>query len=321
MLGSLVLLISLVFVGGLSCAQTSLSPHVVDRPYNGRRFFLEGDGRLALENMKTGERGMVVYRLPDGTYPPAVRREINEIFGLEGDPVVENISLRFVALLDYIQDQYGDGTKTIKMNSAYRAPDYNQRLRDRGGTVAKASTHMEGMAADLRIDGVDGRYLWESLRAKDCCGVGWYGGNAIHVDAADPRFWTGTTSKVRTDISENNKKILLRTDYDIYRPGETVHLELLRVTVFPFGVKRQAEWVALQDGNEKSLGFVTLQFSEESRDDCVMIHNRVEARALSVPLSGQNAASQGESYIKLEFCDKPSPEMPDSTLSNQIMIR
>ena len=132
-----------------------------------QRFFIEGDGRVTLSNPKTGHTATIQYRLADGTYPEEVQATVDELFGLSAYADVDHISMRLIALLDYIQDTFGDGTKTIRLDSAYRSPLYNEELRDKGRTVAKASTHMEGMAADITIPGVKGYLIWQQLRSKN----------------------------------------------------------------------------------------------------------------------------------------------------------
>jgi uncharacterized protein YcbK (DUF882 family) len=289
------------------------------------RFFLEGDGTIRLTNPKNGRSEEISYRGPDGSYSDEAHQQTNAVFGLEAKETLEDISLRFIALLDYIQDNFGEGRKVIQLNSAYRSPQYNQSLRKQGRTVAKASTHMEGMAADIEIKGVDGKYLWESLRAKNCCGVGWYGKNSVHVDTGPARFWTGATSKVDTDISTNNKKVLLRTDRDIYRIGEPVTMRLGRVTLYPIGVRSEFQIISVDAaGKERTLEKFQPQFANLHKDQdgkCVKIHERSEALGIVWQIPERLKFTKDPLYIKVEFCEKAHPEVPDKVLSNHIEIR
>ncbi len=291
----------------------------------GTRFFLEGDGVVRLYNPKNGARGELRYRSEDGSYSELALSEINHIFGLKKDGQLGLISLRLIALLDYIQDRFADGTKTIRLDSAYRSPQYNERLREQGGTVARASTHMEGMAADITVPGVKGEYLWEQLRELNCCGVGWYGKNSVHVDTGPARWWTGKTSKVRTDISAHNKQIVLRTEQDIYRSGEIMQLNLVRITEFPFGVKRKFRVVARRsDGRERTLKRFEpafLNMRSESTGSCVMLQSPEEARRIvwrKPPRVG--AIHELPLHIRVDFCQKPHPDMPDQLLSNRFEL-
>jgi len=215
--------------------------------------------------------------------------------------------------------------KTIRLNSAYRSPQYNQNLRDQDRTVAKASTHMEGMAADITIAGVDGKYLWEALRAKNCCGVGWYGRSSVHVDTGPARFWTGATSKVNTNISDHNKKILLRSDRDIYRAGDTMDLFIVRITEYPIGVKPQFKLVEVTDDKEKIIKKFRPQFTnlaKESKKSCLILQRREEGRKIAWQIPEKvGALREAPLHVRVDFCNKPHEEMPDFTLSNRIEIR
>ena len=64
------------------------------------------------------------------------------------------LSLRLIEFLDYLEDHLNKGAK-ITITSGYRKPKYNTMLRDKGNLAAKASLHQYGMAADLKIEGVE----------------------------------------------------------------------------------------------------------------------------------------------------------------------
>ncbi len=289
------------------------------------RFFIEGNGIVALHNLKTGTRATVHYRRSDGTYSLEVQPKINRLFGLSSGEEVPSISLRLVSLLDFIQDQFGSGQQAIQLVSAYRSPRYNQNLRNQGKTVAQASLHLEGMAADIKIAGVSGKKLWEALRAKDCCGVGWYGGASVHVDPGPARFWTGATSKVHTDISAHNKRILVRTNRDIYLAGETIRLTLGRITQFPVGVSKKVRLISVINAEKKPVVLrSTIDASENllrQGKSCLLIQNRRQARQLYWSVPKRRRSYPTRTAIEIDFCSKPHSEMPDQVLSNPIEIR
>ncbi len=285
---------------------------------------MEGDGAVRLFNPKNGRRETIQYRLADGSYPLEAREQIDQLFGLKKSDPIEHMSLRFIALLDFIQDEFGDGEKTIQLNSAYRSPKYNQGLRDKGRTVAKASTHMEGMAADIEIKGVQGKYLWEKMRDKNCCGVGWYGKQSVHVDTGPARWWTGATSKVKTKISDHNKKILVRTDRDIYHSEEMLKLNVIRITEYPFGIRDQMKLVSLsEEGDEKIIKkFKPTFLNHAGSQACRVIRDRKEARRIHWKIPKRvGAPLAAPLYIRVDFCNKSHEEMPDSMLSNRIEIK
>jgi uncharacterized protein YcbK (DUF882 family) len=279
-----------------------------------------------LFNPKNGHKETIQYRLRDGSYPLAAREQIDRVFGLNKTDSIEHISLRLIALLDHIQDHYGKGKQTIRLDSAYRSPTSNKDLRDQGRIVAKASTHMEGMAVDITIAGVSGKHLWKSLREKNCCGVGWYGKHSVHVDTGPARFWTGATSKVKTDISEHNKKILLRTDRDIYLVDEEMELFITRITEYPIGVHRDFHLVTLdENGNERKIDKFRPNFPNRSggtKGSCVMIQKREDARQIRWQIPKAVGTRQvAPAHIRIDFCNKTHQDMPDYTLSNRIEVR
>jgi uncharacterized protein YcbK (DUF882 family) len=275
-----------------------------------RHFFIEGDGTLLLRNLHTGKEESVTYRTRAGDYPAAVQEKVDRLFGLKKTDEVKSISMRLIALLDAIQDEFGEGTKVIQLQSAYRSPTYNEGLRAQGKTVARTSMHMEGMGADIVIDGVNGEFLWEELRKKECCGVGWYGADSVHVDPGPKRFWTQGTAKTKTKISQHNKKLLLRSDRDFYKVGDTMHIQLIRVTDYPILLKKEFQInkkkFFLDSGNE---------------DQCLKVNNRTEASRLRWTIPKGFMTKEKRISLNISLCRKDFPEMPDSVASNLFEVR
>ena len=145
----------------------------------------------------------------------------------------DHISLRLISALDFIEDRF---VLPIVLISGYRSQEYNDNLRAKGGGAARASLHIEGMAADIHVRKNLAAKIWGVVKEMGCCGIGFYGGDSIHIDTGPARYWTQATSKVRTNVSENNKSIMVRTDQDIYLPGEKVEVKLARVTAYPVSV-------------------------------------------------------------------------------------
>ena len=59
--------------------------------------------------------------------------------------------------------------------------------------MAKHSLHMEGMAMDIRMPGVDLAHLHEAALSMGRGGVGYYPtSNFVHVDVGRVRSWRGT---------------------------------------------------------------------------------------------------------------------------------
>lgn len=223
---------------------------------------------------------------------------------------LENLQPRLKALLDYLQDRLTGGKGGIQIYSGYRSPKHNESLRRQGKLAAKASLHMEGMAADFALAGVPAERLWHFIRGLDCCGAGFYAGRMVHLDTGPPRFWEQETSKVWTDISAHNKQIYLTTDYDIYHPGEKLSFKIVRVTEYPFGVARKAQILK----GEKPWKEVALDQGEECRG--------IAGGGETGPVSLRLPDGEGREKLKLKisFCEKSSKEMPEFSTSNPFVI-
>jgi uncharacterized protein YcbK (DUF882 family) len=92
------------------------------------------------------------------------------------------ISKRLLDLLEAIREAVG---RPIRINSGYRCPAHNAAV---GGVTA--SYHCQGLAADIRAEGIGADALWKAVRAlwakgflPDLGGLGRYTGR-IHVDVA-----------------------------------------------------------------------------------------------------------------------------------------
>ncbi|MDF1721839.1 MAG: DUF882 domain-containing protein [Minwuia sp.] len=72
----------------------------------------------------------------------------------------------------------------------YRSPTSNAALRKPGSGVAKKSYHMRGMAADIRVPGVDLQTLHRAARNARAGCVGKYTrSNFVHFDVGPVRYW------------------------------------------------------------------------------------------------------------------------------------
>ena len=236
-----------------------------------------GDGKIKIKNLHSGREESATLLNPDGSLNQEGFARVDAVFQFPTREKGEHISPRLIFMLDYFSDRVAPG-KAIKMVSGYRSPDYNTGLRNAGGNVAPTSLHMDGMALDFSIDGVNGKALWQLIKSKDCCGVGHYGGASVHLDAGRPRFWEASTSKVKTGESDYNRRLYLATDYDRYRAGETVRLTLAAVSDFGFGIIRTGALVDAGDGNH-TVATVTLRGQDDA--DCLAIPDRKTAHSIT----------------------------------------
>ncbi len=279
------------------------------------RFFLMGSGVLHLENLRNNRDARVELLAGNGQINESALETVDRVFGFPSVAKGEHISLRLLFMLSYFADLVAPG-KTIYIESAYRSPEYNEQIRKKGANAAKTSTHMDGMALDFRIDGVDGKMLWETIRTMDCCGVGHYGGRTIHLDDGRPRFWEAATSGTRTTKPDYNQNIYLSTLYDRYTPNENLRLSLSGISTLGFGVRNTAE--LLQAGNPTPTG-IRLPLRTGIEDaPCLQFNNRKDTRFLFTSLPATLQA--GRYQVQLEFCQKPFPQMPDRLISREIEV-
>jgi uncharacterized protein YcbK (DUF882 family) len=286
-----------------------------DLPTDQGPFFLMGDGRLHLRNLKTGREARVDLLQPDGSLNDKALLEIDALFGLSFPERGEHVSPRLLFMLDYFSDRAAPG-KAILLHSGYRSPEYNEKLKKAGNIVANTSLHLDGMAVDFSIAGVDGKDLWEKIRRENCCGVGHYGGEVLHLDAGRPRFWEAATAGVTTGQSDYNQRLYLSTEFDRYGPGQRVRLNLTAVSNFGFGIRPEAALVSDPVGGQPVF---RLEIRGPALVECLPITDRKGARFIYLDLPSDLAP--GRYRFRLDFCRRPFEQMPVQTLSNEIEVR
>jgi uncharacterized protein YcbK (DUF882 family) len=277
-------------------------------------FFLMGDGRIHIRNTHTGAEAEVTLLAPDGSLNKEGFTRIDRVFGFPTEEKGENISPRLIFMLDYFSDLVAPG-KVINLESGYRSPEYNSRLRDAGGNVGGTSTHIDGMAIDFFIEGVNGKELWEIIRSSDCCGAGYYGGKNVHLDSARPRFWEAATSKVRTGESDYNRRIYISTDYDRYKAGDKVRLSFSSVSDFGFGIKPVGLFVNNAEGDS---AVAVSEITPHDTSGCLTLPERKSSRFLYLTIPPD--LHEGRYRIRIDFCRRPFDQMPLTTVSHEIEI-
>mgnify|MGYP003588970209 CR=1 FL=1 len=278
------------------------------------RFFLMGSGKLSLYNLRNNQQAQVSLLNADNTFNEAAFTEVDRVFGFPTQEKSEHIAPRMLFMLSYFADQVAPG-KRIWIESGYRSLEYNSTIRAQGANAAQTSTHIDGQALDFWIEGVDGKQLWETIRAKNCCGVGHYGGKTIHLDAGRPRFWQAATSGTRTKEPDNNRHVYLKTDFDRYLPQERIRLILAGVSTYGFGVKSTAGLVR-QD--QPGAPIATLTVNNAVKEQCHILKDQQSAHSLHVNLPPNLPA--GRYVARLALCQRPFPEMPATIDSNVIEL-
>lgn len=277
------------------------------------RFAYSGNGRLHLVNPKSGASFDGIYRPAPGHYDPAALEAIQRVFDAPPEEPLAAVSLRLIEFLDFLEARLNPGAR-IEIASGWRSPAYNERLRADGRLAASASMHQYGMAADIHIDGVHPRRIWDFVRALGFGGTGYYRGRLVHVDVGPARYWDQTSSGVGTDLSADNKLIGLVTDYDRYRPGEAVTIRFIRMTRFPVGVRTQ--WALErhgEDGQPVKVMDVKPAFGVDADGPCLALADIGQMLGIAWTLPAD--LTPGRYAVRAGFCEKEWAAMPGEAVT------
>jgi uncharacterized protein YcbK (DUF882 family) len=143
---------------------------------------------LSLHNTHTGEALTATY-WEGGAYVPDALDAMNKLLrdNRTGDihPMAPN-------LLDLATTLRGklDTNQTVEIISGYRSPKTNAALHAASGGVASNSLHMQGLAMDIRIPGIQLDHLRDAALDLRDGGVGYYpGSDFVHIDVGRVRHW------------------------------------------------------------------------------------------------------------------------------------
>jgi uncharacterized protein YcbK (DUF882 family) len=272
------------------------------------RYFYSGDGTINLINAKNGKSFKGKYRKEDGSYNKKALDAIHTVFGAEYGKPISEISPRLIEFLDFLEDRLCPGAE-ITIISGWRSPEYNTKLRKKGRLAAKASLHQYGMAADIKIDGVLSKRVWNYVKKLGFGGTGYYHSEFVHVDVGPARSWDEKTSGVGTGISEDNKLIRLVTDRDIYLPGERMILRFIRMTAFPIGVAPEFILQSIgKQGEPKKIISFKPAFKVETSSDCPQFQDIGQMMGVTFVLPADLAP--GSYQIRASFCNNQWEKMP-----------
>ena len=296
----------------LACLFSSIAPAEAGQGQG--RFFLMGSGVMHMKNLRNNREAKVNLLNKDGSFNEEALTKVDWVFDFPTEETGEHISPRLMFMLSYFSDRLAPG-KTIHIESAYRSPEYNHQIRERGNNVARTSTHQDGMALDFWLPGVDGKRLWQTIKAKNCCGVGHYGGKVVHLDVGRPRFWEAATSGTRAKEPDYNRHLHLSTEFDRYHIKERIKLSFSGLSSFDFGVHPVAQVFRIEDPQAPVTGF---RLNHTDENDCLRIGDRKTARSLTGLLPAH--LPPGRYTIKMAFCEKPFEQMPSEAVSNPIEL-
>lgn len=278
------------------------------------RFFYEGNGVVKLKSKNT--QGKIVesaYRKKDGHYDPTTLSEINSLFGMPAESIGDGVSLRLIALLDYLEDKFAPG-KTLLLTSTYRSPQFNESLRKQGKLAGKTSYHMEGMAADVVFPGANAKEIWEYVKSLDCCGIGHYGGNTLHIDSGKPRFWTAATALPLENEDPQNRNIYLVTDRDYYKTGELMLLQFTAVSNYPFGLVSEFK---IFENDREVMNFL---LGKTTKKTCSIIEQKKDSQFFYWTIPDSKKLKGKKLTIEATFCHPTTPKMPANVRTRPFII-
>jgi uncharacterized protein YcbK (DUF882 family) len=144
---------------------------------------------LRLYHTHTGERVDIVYRRGD-TFLPESEAQLDHFLRDHRTGQVKHYDPNLFDTLADLTSAVGRPGAEIQIICGYRTPWSNEFLRAHTSGVAKNSLHMQALAIDLRIPGVDTLTLRNAALSLRRGGVGYYPRSAfIHVDTGRVRTW------------------------------------------------------------------------------------------------------------------------------------
>ena len=147
--------------------------------------------RLVLHNLHTAEKLDAVY-WEDGRYVPDAVAAANKLLRDYRNGAEHPIDLRLFDLLHEVRGKL-DSSQPFQVISGYRSPQTNAILHERSHQVASGSLHMQGMAMDVRVEGVALDHLHRVALDQKAGGVGLYPtSNFVHMDVGRVRQWSGS---------------------------------------------------------------------------------------------------------------------------------
>jgi uncharacterized protein YcbK (DUF882 family) len=143
---------------------------------------------LAFRNIHTGEAIDVTFK-KGGAWLPDNLKALDRHMRDPWDHSVHKMDRRLLEVLHRLHGLFETEAPFVLI-SGYRSPRTNGILASRSRGVAKRSYHMRGMAADVRLPGVDARQLYQAALSLKAGGVGLYSrSNFVHVDVGPVRTW------------------------------------------------------------------------------------------------------------------------------------
>ena len=149
-----------------------------------------GPREVALHNLHTGESLQAIY-WDEGQYVPDALAAVNKVLRDFRTGDEHMMDPRLLDLLHQVRGKVG-GRAPFQVISGYRSPKTNALLHERSSGVAGKSLHMQGMAIDVRVEGVALDHLHKAALGLGQGGVGFYPtSDFVHMDVGRVRQWNG----------------------------------------------------------------------------------------------------------------------------------
>ena len=146
--------------------------------------------RIRMYSGRTGEKLDTIYWV-EGDYIPEAMKEITYFmrdWRTDGLKPIDSRTVDIAAASHRLMDV----NEPYMMLSGYRSPATNAMLRSKSSGVAKNSLHMQGQAADLRLQSRSVSQMYKAATACRAGGVGKYSrSNFVHMDCGPIRTWGG----------------------------------------------------------------------------------------------------------------------------------
>lgn len=149
-----------------------------------------GPRSLTIHNLHTGEKLDALY-FDKGAYVPDALGAVNKLMRDHRNGQLHPIDPKLLDLLVAVRGQV-EASACYELICGYRSPATNAAMHAHSSQVASNSLHMKGMAADIRIGGVDLQHLRNAALALRVGGVGLYPvSDFVHLDVGPVRRWSG----------------------------------------------------------------------------------------------------------------------------------
>ena len=143
---------------------------------------------ISLSHLHTGESLSIEY-VQRSEYVPDALLAIDHVLRDHHNGAVHPIDPKLIDILHAVARDTGTRSP-FRVISGYRSPETNEKLRRRGGGVARNSMHLEGKAIDIRLDDVDTAEIRDVGLALKRGGVGYYRkSDFVHLDTGRVRRW------------------------------------------------------------------------------------------------------------------------------------